>query len=413
MRKRRAQLQPLDSKGTREQPAVGSAAKAIDHGFSAQTAVAGRRGKISPDYANIDNAIPWTQPKPRSLSKPLRSLRRPIKSVPRTTRRFVVEYVTLASILPNPINPRKHSRQQIDALAHSIEAFGFNAPILVDGENRVVAGHARLEAARLFGLQEVPVIRLEHLSEQQAKAYMLADNKLTDRSAWDDAKVAIILKDLSEMALEFEIEATGFETAEIDLRVQSLDPSEDVADSADDFEGSAGPSVSRLADLWRLGPHSLLCGSSLDSHVYGVLLSGEKASAVFTDPPYNVPMKGHAGGKGRRKHREFPMASGEMTEDAFRRFLEDALGLAAAHSVEEAISFACMDWRHSAEIQASALQAIMLQLVQKVLAGSTRASRTYLQYQEFAARRSTKTTELQFDDEQDGRIAGIALKERA
>jgi hypothetical protein len=89
----------------------------------------------------------------------------------------------------------------------------------------------------------------------------------------------------------------------------------------------------------------------IEEGVYGVLLGGEKASAVFADPPYNVPMKGHAGGKGRRKHREFPMASGEMTEDAFCRFLEDALGLAAAHSLEKAISFACMDWRHSPEIQ--------------------------------------------------------------
>jgi ParB-like nuclease family protein len=285
--------------------------------------------------------------KPKPLS---RSTRRP-KDRPQTARRSILEYVPLTSILANPINPRKHSRQQIEALAQSIESFGFNAPILVDSENRIVAGHARVEAARLVGLEEVPVVRLEHLSEQKAKAYMLADNKLTDRSSWDDAKVAIILKDLSEMALEFEIEATGFETAEVDLRLQLLDPSEDGADSADDFEDLVGPPVSRLADLWRLGPHSLLCGSSLDSHVYGVLLGGEKASAVFTDPPYNVPMKGHAGGKGRRKHREFRMASGEMTNDAFRGFLEGALGLAAAHSADEAISFACMDWRHSAEIQ--------------------------------------------------------------
>jgi DNA modification methylase len=296
------------------------------------------------------SAAPRLLESSRSKSKPLGRARR-FKGLPQTTRRSVLEYVPLASILANPINPRKHSRRQIDGLAHSIESFGFNAPILVDSENRIVAGHARLEAARLFGLEEVPAIRLEHLSEQQAKAYMLADNKLTDRSGWDDAKVAIILKDLSEMALEFEIEATGFETAEIDLRIQSLDPSEDDADAADDFDGSAGPPISRLTDLWRLGPHSLLCGSSLDSHVYGVLLGGEKASAVFTDPPYNVPMKGHAGGKGRRKHREFPMASGEMTEETFRGFLKDALGLAAAHSADEAISFACMDWRHSFEIQ--------------------------------------------------------------
>jgi hypothetical protein len=272
MRKRRAQ-QPSASNGAREQPAAGAAAKAIDHVFSSQIAAAGRLGKISFDYANIDHATQWTPPKPSLWSEPLSRLGCRIKSVPRMTRRSVVEYVPVVSILPNPINPRKHSRQQIEAIAHSIEAFGFNAPILVDGENRVVAGHARLEAARLLGLQEAPVIRLDHLTEAQAKAYMLADNKLTDRSDWDDGKVAIILKDLSEMALEFEIEATGFETAEIDLRVQSLDPSEDVADPADDFEGSAGPPVSRLEDLWRLGPHSLFCGSSLDSYVYGVLLT--------------------------------------------------------------------------------------------------------------------------------------------
>jgi hypothetical protein len=202
-----------------------------------------RHTKARSACENQQSATTWPPKRSRLTSKPLSRLGHRIKSVPRTTRRFVVEYVPLASILPNPINPRTHSRQQIESLAHSIEAFGFNAPILVDGENRVVAGHARLEAARLLGLQEVPVIRLEHLTEAQAKAYMLADNKLTDRSGWDDAKVAIVLKGLSEMALEFEIEATGFETAEIDLRIQSRDPSEVASDSADDFEPWRGPAV--------------------------------------------------------------------------------------------------------------------------------------------------------------------------
>jgi ParB-like chromosome segregation protein Spo0J len=117
-----------------------------------------------------------------------------------------------------------HTSAQIDAIARSIEAFGFNAPILLDKANRIVAGHGRLEAAKRLGLTEVPAIRLEHLSEHQAKAYMLADNKLTDRSSWDDRKVAIVLKELSEIALDFEIEATGFEPPEIDLRIQSLEP---------------------------------------------------------------------------------------------------------------------------------------------------------------------------------------------
>jgi DNA modification methylase len=267
-------------------------------------------------------------------------------------RRSVVTYLPVDALLPDPSNPRNHTHEQILAIARSIETFGFAAPIMVDKGNRVVAGHGRLEAAKLLGLAEVPVIRLEHLSEQQAKAYMLADNKLTDRSSWDDRKVAVVLKELSEITLDFEIEATGFEPPEIDLRIQSLDPPEDggPADAADEFEATDGPPVSKLGDLWVLGPHRLFCGSALDSHAYGVLLDGAKASAVFTDPPYNVPVKGHVGGKGQKKHREFQMAAGEMTGAEFTGFLSDAFRLMVAHSDDNATFYACMDWRHVLEI---------------------------------------------------------------
>ena len=164
-----------------------------------------------------------------------------------------VAYLPIGSIFPDPSNPRKHSSEQIRAIARSIEAFGFNAPILVDKTNRVVAGHGRLEAGQLLGLVEAPVIRLEHLSKQQAKAYMLADNKLTDRSSWDDRKVAIVLKELSDIiTLDFEMEATGFEAPEIDLRIQSLEPPDESTDSADEFEVTQGPPVSRPDDLWTL-----------------------------------------------------------------------------------------------------------------------------------------------------------------
>ena len=148
--------------------------------------------------------------------------RQPFNRVQKTLHaalRSVVTYLPIRSIVPEPNNPRQHTREQISAIAHSIEAFGFNAPILVDKANRVVAGHGRLEAAKRLNLAEAPVIRLEHLSEQQAKAYMLADNKLTDRSSWDERKVAIVLKELSDIVLDFEIEATGFEPPEIDLRI--------------------------------------------------------------------------------------------------------------------------------------------------------------------------------------------------
>jgi DNA modification methylase len=291
----------------------------------------------------------------------LRSPSRARKSRPARPR-AIVTYQPIGSIVPDSHNPRKHSPEQIRAIARSIEAFGFNAPILVDRANRIVAGHGRYDAAQLLRLAEAPVIRLEHLSERQAKAYMLADNKLTDRSSWDDRKVAIVLRELSDIALDFEIEATGFEPPEIDLMIQSLEPPDEPTDSADEFEAPDGPAVSRLGDIWALGDHRLLCGNALDPQAYDALLAGEKAAAVFTDPPYNVRVQGHVSGKGVKKHREFPMAAGELTEDAFRRFLADAFGSMVSHSVEGATFFACMDWRHLLEI-VNAIQALGCELL--------------------------------------------------
>ena len=129
----------------------------------------------------------------------------------------------IMELKPDPSNPRKHGREQIRAIARSIAAFGFNAPILIDRNKQIVAGHGRYEAAKLNQCAEVPVVWLEHLTETQARAYMLADNKLTDRSSWDDAALAVHLKELSELVLDFDIEDIGFELPEIDFRIQSLD----------------------------------------------------------------------------------------------------------------------------------------------------------------------------------------------
>lgn len=258
-------------------------------------------------------------------------------------------YLAISKIKPDPRNPRKHSRDQIEAIAKSLDAFGFNAPILIDKNGKVIAGHGRLAAAKLRGLAEVPVIRLEHLTETQARAYMLADNQLTDRSVWDDGALAIHLKELSELALDFSIEATGFELPEIDLRILSLDePTE--ADPADAFQLAKGPAVTCVGDLWHLGDHRLACGSALDPAIYTLLMGGELAKAVFTDPPYNVKIKGHVSGHGAAQHREFAMASGEMSEADFTHFLTDALGLAATHAIPGAILYACMDFRHMGEM---------------------------------------------------------------
>src|SRR5580700_1628322 len=174
------------------------------------------------------------------------------------------------------------ARPRANQIARSIAAFGFNAPILIDRNKQIVAGHGRYEAAKLNQCAEVPVVWLEHLTETQARAYMLADNKLTDRSSWDDAVLAVHLKELSELVLDFDIEAIGFELPEIDFRIQSLDITED-ADRADEFDAAVGPAVSHIGDLWLLDDHRLYCGSALDPTAYDILLGTAKAAAVFTD----------------------------------------------------------------------------------------------------------------------------------
>ena len=272
-----------------------------------------------------------------------------IASTSSTLERLAIIHMPINSIIPNPSNPRKHSRQQLHAIARSIEKFGFATPIGVDRENKIIFGHGRLEAARLCGHKDVPVVRLRHLTEEQAKTLMLADNKLTEGSRWDERQLAVVLKDLT-IELNFEIEIPGFEPPEIDQLLRILDPPDESMEAADEFEVAEGQPISRLGDLWSLGRHRLFCGNALESTCYDALLTGEEAAAIFTDPPYNVPVNGHVTGKGRRKHREFAMAAGEMTREAFTRFLRDALRMAVSHSAEDATLFACMDWRHVVEI---------------------------------------------------------------
>ena len=264
-----------------------------------------------------------------------------------------ISFCAITDLRPHPDNARKHTRAQVRAIAKSIESFEFTAPILIDAKRRILAGHGRWQASKLVGLSHVPVIFLDHLSEAQAKAYMLADNKLTDRSTWDDVKLATQLKELSELALEFDIEATGFEAPEIDLRIQSLEDT-DAADRADEFEFASGPSVSAVGDLWALGEHRLYCGNALEDAAYTEFFENEKATAAFTDPPYNVVIDGHAGGKGKVKHREFAMASGEMSEAEFTSFLTNSLSKICAHTMAGGLIYACMDWRHLREMRAAA-----------------------------------------------------------
>jgi DNA modification methylase len=269
-------------------------------------------------------------------------------------RKLAIEYLPVASLRPDPKNARLHSDKQVQQIARSIEAFGFNVPVLIDSTSQVMAGHGRLLACGLLGIDNVPVIRLEHLSEHQRRAFMIADNRLTENAEWDERLLGEQLKILSEAELDFTVETTGFEMGEIDLLIENLAPATNgEIDPADLQPESSGVQVSQPGDLWKLGKHRVFCGDALSPKSYGLLMDGKRANVVFTDPPYNVPISGHVSGNGKVRHREFVMASGEMSEAEFIAFLTDALTLLARHSLTGSLHYICMDWRHMREVLAA------------------------------------------------------------
>lgn len=232
-----------------------------------------------------------------------------------------IEQIAIDDLKPWDRNARTHSRKQIRQIADSIEAFGFTNPVLIDATNTILAGHGRGKAAGQLDMVSVPCVRLEHMPPAQKRAYVLADNKLALNAGWDEEILAEELEALMEMDLDFDVEFAGFTIAEIDSLVESQAPEEEGDPRDDALPGPRVRSRSKPGDIWQLGAHRLMCGDALDPAVVADLMDGAQARMVFTDPPYNVPIDGHVGGKGRIKHREFATASGEMSADQFNSFL--------------------------------------------------------------------------------------------
>jgi DNA modification methylase len=268
-----------------------------------------------------------------------------------------IDYRNVDSLTLNPRNARTHSDKQIAQLATAIQEFGFIVPIVVDGDNLILAGHGRQAAARQLNLSHVPVITADHLSDEQRRAYVIADNRLAERADWDRSLLAVELKELSELDLAFDVELTGFETSEIDLLIEGQETEKTNEDEQIPEPPRDTPPVSRDSDLWLLGNHRIACGNSLEASTFERLGGGERAAAAFMDPPVNVRIDGHAGGLGNIHHREFPMASGEMTEAEFTGFLRSSLTTVSEHCVDGAVLYICMDWRHLFELQTAARQA--------------------------------------------------------
>lgn len=248
-------------------------------------------------------------------------------------------------------NPRTHSDRQIAQLMRSIEAFGWTNPILIDEADGVLAGHGRLEAARRLGLTAVPTIRLDHLSEAQKRAYVIADNKLAENAGWDAELLAIELGALAEVAIDFDVTITGFETPEIDVLLSP--PTDHAAEPAIPAMADT-PQRVRLGDVWRLGDHVLVCGDAREPASYDGALGENAAALLLTDPPYNVPIAGHVSTSRNRNTRpDFAMATGEMTSPAFQEFLERFMTLSAERLVDGGLAYVFMDWRHLREALAA------------------------------------------------------------
>jgi DNA modification methylase len=237
--------------------------------------------------------------------------------------------------------------------AKSIQKFGFCNPVLVDDQRHIIAGHGRVAAAKLLGIKDVPTVKLSHLSETEKRAYILADNRLAEKAGWDREILAIELQAL--VTLDFEVELTGFETAEIDLILDAANEAAGGPSGHDDEVPISGsrPVVSRPGDLWELGGHRLLCADARSPAAYVQLMDNTKAEFVFTDPPYNVPIDGHVRGLGRIRHVDFAMGCGEMSEAQFKGFLELVFGLLVDNTVDGSIHQICMDWRHMPEMLAA------------------------------------------------------------
>ncbi len=252
-------------------------------------------------------------------------------------------------------NARTHSKYQIKQIAESIRVFGFTNPVLVDSQDHIVAGHGRVEAAKLLGMGQVPTIRLDGLSDEQIRAYIIADNKLAENAGWDRSILAIELQHLITVdCADYDVTITGFEIAEIDGILEEArgavieDPvPEPILDHAP---------VTEPGDQWHLGKHRIICGNSLHEDTYRTLMGTRRAAAVFTDPPFNVKIDGHATGNGAIKHREFAMASGEMSEAEYVSFLSNSLRLMASYSADNSVHYICMDWRHAGDLIAAGKQ---------------------------------------------------------
>ncbi|MDD3012278.1 MAG: site-specific DNA-methyltransferase [Candidatus Gastranaerophilales bacterium] len=288
-----------------------------------------------------------------------------------------VLYKNPNELKPNPKNARTHCKKQVHQMKKSINILGFNNPVLIDSDDVIIAGHGRVLAAIELGLENIPTICLTHMTPEQVRAYIIADNRLAEQAGWDKEILKIELDFLMNLDAGFGFDATitGFDIPDIDLIINSEaieDAKKEKDDPVDDLpeESEVEKRVS-LDDLWQLDNHKLFCGDALKKESFKTLMGQELAKIAFVDMPYNVKIQGNV--TKQKHHKEFAYASGEMNNTQFTNFMKTAMTLLAAYSVDGSIHFHCMDWRHMQEILEAGLSAyssiINLAIWDKITAG--------------------------------------------
>lgn len=259
------------------------------------------------------------------------------------TNNLQISQLAISQIQANPNNVRKHPKKQISMLMAGIRELGFLVPIIVDETGTLLAGHARVQAAQKLKIDKVPGILVSHLTEAQKRAFIIADNRLCEMGKWDINGLKVEFQAI--IALGYNVEITGYTTGEVDIIIDG-----EISDGPEVVQEVSGPAVSRLGDIWQMGRHKIICGDSTKLETYLLLMREVKAMMVFTDPPYNVKIKGHVSGLGKTKHREFVMASGDMSSLEFTDFLEQFMQHSCTVSVDGAIHYICMDAQHLQEL---------------------------------------------------------------
>jgi len=225
-----------------------------------------------------------------------------------------IETLDINSLIPYARNARTHSEAQIAQIAGSIKEFGFTNPVLIDKDNGIIAGHGRVAAARKLNLSQVPCIRLEHLSETQRKAYILADNRIALNSGWEADLLSVEMAELKDLGIN--LESLGFDSDEIDALLNKIEPTAGLTDE-DEAPEVQEQAVTKPGDIWVMGNHRLMCGDSTNIQAMETLTGGQLVDMWLTDPPYNVAYEG-------KTKDALKIQNDSMDDDQFRQFLRDA-----------------------------------------------------------------------------------------